>query len=69
MQARTGIGNTLAYLFMIGKAKSYICRDKEFEGLEPRILPILFETKIGRERLLRYLELKSKCLDILKFHN
>lgn len=87
-QARTGIGNTLAHLYLIGKVDSNICnfcnrekqtmehlllhcpqfsseRDKEFEGLEPRNLQIIFKPKVGREKLLRYLE-NSKCIQLIK---
>ncbi|KAI0994709.1 hypothetical protein K3495_g13473 [Podosphaera aphanis] len=83
-QARTGIGNTLAYLKLIGKVNSDICnfcyrkkqtmqhlllhcplfssdRKKAYEGLEPLNLQILFNTNVGREKLLKYLEI-SKCL-------
>ena len=83
-QARTGIGNTLAYLKLIGKVSSDICnfcyrkkqtmqhlllhchqfsadRKMAYEGLEPLNLQILFNTNVGREKLLRYLE-SSRCI-------
>ena len=87
-QARTGIGNTLAYLKLIGKVSSDMCnfchrkkqtmqhlllhcpqfsadRKMAYEGLEPLNLQILFNTNVGREKLLRYLEL-SKCISLEK---
>ncbi len=90
-QARTGIGNTLAYLKLIGKVSSDICnfchrkkqtmqhlllhcpqfsadRKMAYEGLEPLNLQILFNTNVGREKLLRFLR-DSKCLILVKNQN
>ena len=87
-QARTGIGNTLAYLRKIGKVSDDQCnfcqkkkqtmqhlllhcpsftklREKEYEGFEPLNLQILFNTNIGKTRLLRFLE-SSRCLISIK---
>ncbi|KAI0994701.1 hypothetical protein K3495_g13479 [Podosphaera aphanis] len=81
-QARTGIGNTLAYLKLIGKVSSDMCnfchrkkqtmqhlllhcpqfsadRKMAYEGLEPLKLQILFNTNVGREKLLRFLEVSN----------
>lgn len=83
-QARTGIGNNLAYLNKIGKSETNICnfckhsiqttqhlilncpafkhqRRKEFKGIIPLILPVIFNTLIGKHALLRYLS-TTKCL-------
>ena len=40
-------------------------REKEYEGIEPLNLQILFNTNIGRTRLLRFLE-SSRCLLSIK---
>lgn len=83
-QARTGIGNTLAFMKKIGKSDTDICnycdkaiqttqhlilhcsyfkrrRKKEFKGIIPLTLQVLFNTTFGKNALIRYLS-SSNCL-------